>query len=204
MRRYEELYNEFTKEIAQILIDDGYIIVDYLANAVDGLDVNVWDIKAIINIYSNEKFDDIVFEKPYYIKKLLSNKNISSYNNHDYISEIIMDIIWDELDNNETYNEMFNDLYDINSISNKYDYGGGGYEFKLKLINDIVKEVMIKCQNNKVKESIHIKSDKILLEGLVEKYGVKGVEIAINRLNENTINSLSVDELCDKFYQYKR
>jgi hypothetical protein len=191
--RYQITYNEFVKEVAQILINKGYIIVDYLANAIDGLDADAQDIQSIINIYSNEEFDDIeIFENPYHINKIVSNKNIMEYDNN-YISEIIMDIIWDMLDDNEIYHEMFDDLYDINSINNKYAYGGGGYEFKLQLINDIVKEAMRICQDNKVEESIYTKKDKHLLESLIEKYGTKGVERAINRLNEDSLDDFDID-----------
>ena len=51
----------------------------------------------------------------------------------------------------------------------------------------------------------HIKmNDRYLLESLVEKYGVNGVEVAINRLNEGIDKSImnEVDKLCDLFKKY--
>lgn len=48
------------------------------------------------------------------------------------------------------------------------------------------------------------KRDIIILESLVEKYGAKGVEAAINKLNEGIDKSIinEVDKLCDLFRKY--
>ena len=146
LSRLEQRYNELVDKVVNRLIDDEYANLDYLRNAVDGLESDAWGISLIMDVYLNEDFDDLyIFEDLYSIDEITSNKDIMRYTD-GYTEELIREIIWDILDSEDVYREAYEKLHDLNSTLYRNNYGGG-YEFEQKLTNDILKKVMRVAKN---------------------------------------------------------
>lgn len=140
--RLERMYNGLVDVVAKKLIDDGYANLDYLRNAVDGLESDATGIFLIMDVYLNEDFDDLyIFEDLYSIDEITHNKDIMRYAD-GYVGQLIRETLWDILDSEEVYREAYEDLHDLNCALYKKDYGGGGWEFEQDLANDILKRVM--------------------------------------------------------------
>lgn len=69
---------------------------------------------------------------------------------------------------------------------------------------DMMQEDDVRKIINRLNKIAGSNKDKDLLESLIEKYGAKGVEAAINRLNEGVDKSImdEVNKLCDLFRKY--
>lgn len=145
--RLERKYNGLVDAVAKKLIDDGYANLDYLRNAVDGLESDATGIFLIMDVYLNEDFDDLyIFEDLYSIDEITHNKDIMRYAD-GYVGQLIRETLWDILDSEDVYREAYEDLYDLNCALYKKDYGGGGWEFEQDLANDILKRVMWIAKN---------------------------------------------------------